>query len=175
MQRNTAGGRLGTACQPLKEEFMNISPSLLWFLAGVVFLVAELMIPGFILIFFTAGCWIAGLAIWLFNISLTTQILVFIISSLILLFCLRKYFLKTFKGTTRENIDDNYSDAKIGKSATVTKAIAPHAPGEIKVMGSFWRAVADTEIAEGVSVIIEKQEPGDSLTFKVKLPEGEST
>jgi membrane protein implicated in regulation of membrane protease activity len=41
-------------------------------------------------------------------------------------------------------------------------------PGEIKVMGSFWRAVAELEIEEGQSVLIESQESEDGLTFKVK-------
>jgi membrane protein implicated in regulation of membrane protease activity len=69
------------------------SPSLIWFLIGVVFLIAELLVPGFILIFFTAGSWIAALIILLINIELSIQILIFIVSSLILLFTLRKYSL----------------------------------------------------------------------------------
>ena len=147
---------------------MNLSPSLIWFLVGVVFLIAELFIPGFILIFFTAGCWIAGLIAWLTDIELTTQILIFTVSSLVLLFSLRKYSIKTFKGTTRDDVDDRYADSKIGKTAIVTKAIIPNKPGEIKVMGSFWRAVSDIKIDEGQSVLIESQESENGLTFKVK-------
>ena len=147
---------------------MTLSPSLIWFLIGVVFLIAELLIPGFILIFFTAGCWIAGVTVWLADISFTTQIVVFTLSSLVLLFTLRKYSIKIFKGTTRDNFDDRYADSKIGKTAIVTKNITPRMPGEIKVMGSFWRAIADVEIKEGQPVLIESQESEDGLTFKVK-------
>jgi len=148
---------------------MDLSPALLWFLAGVVFLVAEFMIPGFILIFFTAGCWVAGLSVWLLDIGLTTQIIIFIVSSLVLLFALRKYSLKTFKGTTLENADNGSTDPKIGKTAIVTKAIKPGIPGEIKAMGSFWMAEADTDIPKGQSVVIEKQTSEDGLTFKVRI------
>ncbi len=147
---------------------MSLSPSLIWFLAGVVFLIAELIMPAFILIFFTAGCWITALVVLLFNVEITNQILVFIVSSLILLFTLRKYSMKIFKGRTPDDIDDKYTDSKIGKTAIVTKKIAPNMPGEIKVMGSFWRATANEEIAEGISVLIEKKESEDGLTFKVK-------
>jgi len=35
-------------------------------------------------------------------------------------------------------------------------------------MGSFWMAVADTDIAVGQSVVIESKESEDGLTFKVK-------
>jgi len=148
---------------------MDISPALLWFLAGVVFLIAEFMIPGFILIFFTAGCWVAGLSTWLLGIDLTTQIIIFIVSSLVLLFVLRKYSLKTFQGNTLDNTDDGSTDSKIGKTAIVTKEITPGVPGEIKAMGSFWMAVADTAIVKGQSVVIEQQTSEDGLTFKVRI------
>ena len=77
--------------------------------------------------------------------------------------------MKIFKGTTRDDLDDRYADSKIGKMAIVTKAITPGVPGEIKVMGSFWRAVSDENIEEEQSVLITGQESEDGLTFKVKL------
>jgi len=147
---------------------MILSPSLIWFLVGVAFLIAELIMPAFIVIFFTAGCWIAAVVVWLFDIELTNQILIFLVSSLILLFTLRKYSLKIFRGKTQDEIDDHYSDSKIGKTAIVTKTITPNKPGEIKVMGSFWRATANEEIEEGRSVLIERKESEDGLTLKVK-------
>lgn len=147
---------------------MILSPSLIWFLIGVAFLIAEIALSGFILIFFTAGCWIVALVTWLFDFELTIQILVFIVSSLTLLFTLRKYSLKIFKGKTRDSIDDHYTDSKIGKTAIVTKTISPNMPGEIKVMGSFWRAIAEEAIEEGQSVLVDSQESEDGLTFKVK-------
>ena len=147
---------------------MILSSSLIWFLVGVVFLFTELALPGFILIFFTAGCWIVALITWLFDIELTSQILIFIVTSLASLFTLRKYSLKIFKGKTRDSIDDHYTDSLIGKSAIVTKTITPNMLGEVKVMGSFWRAIAEVEIKEGKSVLIESQESDDGLTFKVK-------
>jgi inner membrane protein len=146
---------------------MNLSPSLIWFLVGVVFIIAELLIPGIILIFFAAGCWITGVTVWLTDIELSIQILIFTVSSLILLFSLRKYSIKIFKGTTRDDLDDSYADSKIGKTAIVTKAISPGMSGEIKVMGSFWRAISDINIKEGQSVLIASQESEDGLTFKV--------
>jgi len=147
---------------------MNFSPSLIWFFAGVTSLIAELLVPGFILIFFTAGCWITGLIVWLTDIELSTQILIFTVSSLALLFSLRKYSMKIFKGTTSDDFDDHYTDSKIGKTAIVTKAITPGMFGEIKFMGSFWRAISDINIEEGQSVLIVSQEPEDRLTFRVK-------
>ena len=147
---------------------MVFSPQLIWFLIGVVFLIVEFFIPGFIFIFFTAGAWIAGLSVWLFDYTLTTQIVVFIITSLVLLFLLRKYSMETFKGSKRESVDDHYADSKIGQKAIVSKDILADKVGEIKVGGSFWMAVADNEIKAGESVIIEGQDTEDGLTFRVK-------
>jgi len=147
---------------------MTFSTPLIWFLIGVAFLIAELLLPGFIIIFFTAGCWIVAISVWMFDIEVTNQIIIFIVSSLVLLFTLRKYSLSIFRGKTRDTIDDHYTDSKIGKTAVVTKAITPNLPGEIKVMGSFWRAIADVEIEEGKPVLIESQESEDGLTFRVK-------
>ena len=147
---------------------MILSSSLIWFLIGVVFLVSEILLSGFILIFFTAGCWIVAFVTWVFEIELTSQIFIFVASSLTLLFTLRKYSLKIFRGKTRESIDDHYTDSKIGKTAIVTKTISPNMPGEIRVMGSFWRANAEEAIEEGQSVLIESQESEDGLTFRVK-------
>jgi len=147
---------------------MILSPSLIWFFVGVAFLIAELIMPAFLLIFFTAGCWVAAIFVWLIDIELTKQILIFLVSSVSLLFTLRKYSLKTFIGKTQDEIDDHYSDSKIGKTAIVTKKIAPNRTGEIKVMGSFWRATANEEIEEGIAVLIEKTDSEDGLTLKVK-------
>ena len=147
---------------------MILSSSLIWFLIGVAFLIAEIGLSGFILIFFTAGCWIVALVTWLLEIELASQILLFIVSSLTLLFTLRKYSLKIFQGKTRDSVDDHYTDSKIGKTAIVTKTISPNMPGEIKAMGSFWRAIAEEAIEEGQTVLIESQESEDGLTFWVK-------
>jgi membrane protein implicated in regulation of membrane protease activity len=152
---------------------MILSTPLIWFLIGVAFLIAELVVPGFILIFFTVGCWIVAIIVWLIDIELTNQIVIFIVSSLILIFTLRKYSMKVFKGQTRDIVDDKYGESKIGKTAIVTKKISSGVPGEIKVLGSFWRAIADEEIEEGDPVSVESQESEDGLTFKVKPMKGE--
>ncbi len=152
---------------------MELSPGLIWFLVGVVFLLAEFLLPGFILMFFTAGCWIVALILWGFDIGVTTQITIFIITSLILLLTLRKYSMKVFKGSTRDDVDDDYTNSKIGMTAEVTKQITPELPGEIKVAGSFWRASADETIEPGTAVKIVNQESKDGLTFEVESTGGE--
>jgi inner membrane protein len=147
---------------------MSLTPSLVWFFIGVAFLVAELLLPGFILIFFTMGCWLTALAAGLMGIETSVQILVFMLSSVVFLLLLRRFCIKIFKGEKVETLDDNYVQSKVGKTAVVTKAILPNFPGEIQAMGSYWRAVSDHEIAVGKAVIIEAKASEDGLTLKVK-------
>ncbi len=152
----------------------GFSPWLIWFLVGVVFLLAELMLPGLILIFFCFGSWVASLLVALSDVSLEWQLIVFLCSSLVLLFTLRKYFMRTFGGKSKNGADGEIADRAVGKTAEVTKRIAPLTPGEIKFRGSFWRAVAEVEIETGGPVIIEGVDSEDGLTYRVKPAGGKN-
>ncbi len=141
---------------------------LIWFLVGIGFLVLELVMPGFIVIFFSIGAMATMLVVLVFpEIPLSVQVGVFVVASLASLFSLRKWGMKTFGGQSQTN-EDTKIDDKIGRSAIVTKAIAPHAPGEVKCLGSFWRAEADVELAVDRPVVIDAMASSDGLTFKVK-------
>lgn len=146
---------------------MPISLYLIWFLIGIGFLIGEMVVPGFILIFFTAGSWIvAGTVFFLPELELTTQIIIFIVSSLVLLFTLRRYGLNTFKGGSKSGVDEEFS--KIGQKALVTEAIDQDGYGEIQLDGTFWRATADVQIDKGQRVIVEGQEANNRMVLKVK-------
>lgn len=137
------------------------SAHVLWFLAGAGFLLAELALPGFVLLFFALGAFAAALAAWS-GMGAGGQFLVFLAASLAGLALLRRMFLRVFRGNTHspgaEAAQAEGQDIGAGKTALVTRTIAPGAPGEIKFRGSFWRAqipadVAGT-VAEGESVVI---------------------
>ena len=146
---------------------MPISLYLVWFLIGVGFLIGEMMAPGFILIFFMAGSWVVAISVFFFEeLALTTQLLVFIVSSLALLFSLRRFGLNTFKGESKTGVDDEFS--KVGQKAVVTKAIPQNDYGEIQLDGTFWRATAEVSIAKDQRVIVEGPEATSVLVLKVK-------
>lgn len=146
---------------------MPISLYLIWFLIGIAFLVAEMAVPGFILIFFTAGSWIVALSVYFLpEMELTTQIIIFMISSLILLFTLRRFGLKTFKGDSKGGVDDEFS--KVGQKAVVSKTIGQGGYGEVELNGTFWRATSDVAIEKGQIVVVEGEESNNGLVLKVK-------
>lgn len=151
----------------------SLSPEIVWFLVGVGLLLSELAVPGFVVFFFGLGCWFAALVAWIFpSTSLAFQIGVFLAFSLITLFTLRKMCMRTFFGKDADKPENGFDEDVAGRTALVTKSIAPALPGEIKFKGSFWRAEADTDIPEGASVRIERRKEGEVMTFIVKQAGG---
>ncbi|PKN04138.1 MAG: hypothetical protein CVU74_08420, partial [Deltaproteobacteria bacterium HGW-Deltaproteobacteria-9] len=76
-----------------------LTPALAWAVVGLVLLIAELATLGFILCFIGLGALIVALTTWLgITSSFSSQLIVFSISSLSLLFLLRKTAKKLFAG-----------------------------------------------------------------------------
>lgn len=148
----------------------TISPVLAWFLLGIAFFVIELALPGFIIFFFGIGAWCAALAVFLLDLSLSAQLGVFLVTSLVTLFLLRKYIQTVFIGTSQED-DPSIKAQPVSDTGVVTEDIVPPARGRVKFGGSFWKAEADTVIKSGAVVKIIEQ---NNLEVKVRLlPEKE--
>lgn len=138
---------------------------LVWLGIGVVFIIAELTLPSFVLIFFGAGALIAGVTTF-FGASLQAQILVFGLSSLALLVLLRRTMASIFKGEAeRSNVVEQ--DGAVGALVEVVEAISPQRKGRIKYQGTFWAAEADESVQPGEMVRIVSRKTNDHNTFKV--------
>lgn len=78
-----------------------INPGLLWFLIGLACIVAELMLPGFVVIFFGFGAWVTALLLWLGWItSFDVQLITFITATILSLILFRKQGKRYFEGKT---------------------------------------------------------------------------
>ena len=142
---------------------MGMSPVLVWFLVGIVFLALELFLPGLIVFFFGLGAWCVALVLPLVGMSLPMQLLVFLLASLVLLLALRSFLKKVFLGRTLEK-DAMGSTQLLEGTGEVIEDILPPAFGKIKYSGSFWQASADQPLLKGTAVrILEK----NNLTVKV--------
>ena len=147
------------------KDFLR--PEIIWFLVGLVLLIMEFISPGLIIAFFGVGAWIVALVCLITDIGINTQLIIFIISSVLSLLCLRKWLKGIFLGHTvsKQNLKENL-DEFVGQKAVVKEIIVPKAGGKVEFHGTNWLAQADEEIAEGVMVqIISK----DNITLKVKL------
>ncbi len=143
-----------------------LKPELLWFIAGLLMLLLEFVVPGLIIFFFGVGAFIVALLCIFFDISINLQLLIFLVSSTLLLVVLRHWLSRTFIGhvgfkqDTAENLDDF-----TGGRATVIREIKPNIPGRVEFHGSHWDAESDVEIAEGTTVEVLGK---NNLTLKVR-------
>lgn len=148
----------------LSSEFWD--PTVIWFAIGLVILLLELIVPGLILFFFGIGAWIVALLTLLFDISINVQLFIFFVSSVILLFSLRKWVKQLFMGKIDSSVDDKETTGDlIGEHAKVVETIIPPSKGKIEIHGTNWSAESDSQIEAGEIVeIIGKK----NLTLKVK-------
>ncbi|MBM9613719.1 NfeD family protein [Desulfobulbus rhabdoformis] len=135
----------------------EVSPVLLWFLSGLVFLGLELLLPGLIVFFFGIGAWCAALVLYFMPMSLASQLLIFLGASLLCLILLRSTLKKVFLGRTLER-DAMDTPLPPDGTAEVIEDILPPALGKVKYRGSFWQASALTPLPKGTVVrVLEKQ------------------
>ncbi|MBP7763665.1 MAG: NfeD family protein [Syntrophaceae bacterium] len=140
----------------------SFSPALVWAVLGLVLLITELATATFILCFIGLGALLVALTTWLgLTPSLSSQLLVFTVSSLLLLFLLRKTAKKLFAG--QADAPPDYAEQKV----QVVRTIPPGGEGAIAYRGSEWIAFSDAPepIPEGAAVRIETIE---GIRVKVK-------
>lgn len=132
------------------EEFMNVS--LLWFIIGFALFMLEFMVPGFILFFFGISAWIVAILTFFIDISLNSQLLIFLGSALLTVALFRKY-LKDKVGMYRENpmvLEDEF----IGKTGIAETEISPGKNGKVDFKGTSWDASSADTIDAGQQVLI---------------------
>jgi membrane protein implicated in regulation of membrane protease activity len=141
-----------------------LSPTLLWFLFGCFLLFIELLTPSLVIFFFGFGAWIASVVAAYTDASFNTQILVFIISSLMFLMLLRnkvRELMGAFDHTENKYVEDDFT----GRIVTVIEPITPTSRGKIDLNGSQWSAISDDTFAVGEHAYIVGKE---SITFILK-------
>lgn len=115
--------------------------SFIWMISFIVLVLIEIFTINLVTIWFAIGALIS------FFVSLCTEnigleILIFIVVSLITLLFTKKAVNKI---KDKEMIPTNL-DRVIGQTGIVTEKIKPLEPGEVKVDGKKWTAIADEEI-----------------------------
>lgn len=113
---------------------------LYWLAAGVGLIVIELLVSGFIAVFFGAAAIVVGLLVWA-GLPATGPLpyLVFSVTALGLLFGLRSRFRTWFTGRSiSRDVDDDF----IGRTALVVEGFgdAAHAYGTVDYRGASWSA-----------------------------------
>jgi len=156
----------------------------IWLAAGILLMIAELVLPSFFLFFFGVAALLTSLVTFIVSkctflvrtppvppefeffdqpppvppeLPFFAQALLFCALSFIGIFFFRKMFRNAFTGEKigRDNVVENNFN---GKDALVLERITPQASGKVEFNGSNWRACSDTVIEPGATVKITAQE-----------------
>ena len=105
---------------------------------------------------------IISMILSLFIDSVEIEFAVFVLGGVFLLITTRPYLLKKLKvGESKTNLD-----RIIGMKGIVSEDISTLSPGEVKVDGKRWTAIADNDIKEGSTV-----EVLEIIGVKIKVKE----
>jgi membrane protein implicated in regulation of membrane protease activity len=132
-------------------------PEIFWFVLGLLFLLAELVIPGFFIFFFGLGAWVTALVCLIWDPGINLQIIIFAITSVLTLIGLRRIIQKKFfysKERKSEEVEDEFT----GKEAVATVDFSTDKKGKVEFKGTTWKAESDSEIKRGQTVIIINKE-----------------
>ncbi len=144
----------------------ELDPKMLWFIAGLAMILLEFVAPGVVIVFFGVGAWVVAGGMWLGLIdSVPAQCMTFAISSLLLLFVLRRYVTSWFVGGS-SNGGESIEDEFVGKTVRVVHAIGGgENTGKVELKGAEWNARCSEELLPGRFATVTER---DGLKLIVK-------
>ncbi len=133
-------------------DWLNaLEPHWLWILVGVLLGAAEIIVPGFFLIWFAVAAIVTGILAFLLPISGAVQIAVFAVLAVATVYFGRRWFASNPIISSDPNLNDRGARLT-GEIVTVVEAI-DHGTGRVKVGDSVWSARgADAGVGDKVRV-----------------------
>lgn len=124
-----------------------------WAVGGIALIIAELVVPSFVLIWFGLGGLVVALAVGLAGIGFTAQLGLWLIVSLVLVAGWFKVFKPNMHKTRIGMADANV----VGEVGMLVRDVAPFEKGEVRfqkpILGAdVWDCIADESIRSGERV-----------------------
>jgi len=116
----------------------NIEPGWLWTIGGLLLLIAEIIAPGFFLIFVGAAAIATGIFTLLFDLGLAPQLILFVIYSVVAVLIGKRWYAQPHDGDQDHSLNDP-ARRMVGRVVTVVEAVDAHA-GRVRVGDSEWSA-----------------------------------
>ena len=117
---------------------LDLDPGWLWLIGGVLLLIAEVIAPGFFLIFIGAAAIITGLFTVLFGFGLAPQLALFALYAIIAVLIGRRFYANRGSDSADPLLNDRAARL-VGKMVTVVEAVDEH-NGRVRVGDSEWSA-----------------------------------
>ena len=139
----------------------------LWLYFGAFLMLAELLLPGFVIFFFGLSAATVGLFRFVLgeSFTLTWQLAAFSAFAILYLAVLRRLLKRLFTGATNEE-NLGFGQESVGRIGKVTVAIDPPKTGRVMIGDAEWTAEADASVAAGTDVKVVSQ---NNLTMKVEV------
>ena len=116
----------------------DIHPGWLWAITGVILLIAEVVAPGFFLVFIGAAAIATGLFAVLFDLGLAAQLGLFAVYSLVFVLVFKRWYGEP-AGPAADALLNDRAAQLIGRSVEVVEAVDDHR-GRVRVGDSEWSA-----------------------------------
>ena len=116
----------------------NLEPGWLWMIGGVVLLIAEIIAPGFFLVFIGAAAILTGLFTVLFGLGLAPQLALFVLYALLAVLVGRRFYGNLSSDSSDPLLNDR-AGRLVGKVVTAVADIDDH-NGRVRVGDSEWNA-----------------------------------
>ena len=118
--------------------FDNLEPGWIWAIAGILLLVAEIIAPGFFLIFIGAAAIATGLFTLLFDLGLAPQLILFAVYAVLAVLIGKRWYGEPGGKDERHAINDP-ATRLIGRTVTVVADVDDHG-GRVRVGDGEWNA-----------------------------------
>jgi membrane protein implicated in regulation of membrane protease activity len=135
------------------ESFYN--PPVIWMIAGFIFFLLEFAVPGLILFFFAIGAWFVAILSLFFDLSINSQLIIFLAGSVLTILLFRKWVKKII--WSRKNSTELESEF-LGKTGKAETFIGPGKNGKVYFKGTSWDAKSQDVIEQDENVIIAGNE-----------------
>ncbi len=116
----------------------EVEPGWLWLIGGVLLLMAEILAPGFFLLFVGAAAIATGLFVLLFDLGLAPALALFALYTALAVAVGRKVYANRPVNSSDPHLNDR-SARLIGRTVTVVEAVDEHG-GRVRVGDSEWSA-----------------------------------
>lgn len=117
---------------------LHLDSGWLWLIGGVVLLIAEIIAPGFFLVFIGAAAIAAGLFTVLFGLGLEAQLALFALYAVLAVMIGRRFYSTAARAGSNPFLNDP-ARRLVGKIVTVVEPVDEHS-GRVRVGDGEWSA-----------------------------------
>ena len=118
--------------------FDNLEPGWWWAIGGLILLIAEVVAPGFFLVFVGVAAIATGLFTLMFDLGLAPQLVLFVLYTALAVMIGKRWYAEQHAGDQRHAINEP-AKRLIGRTVTAVTDVDDHG-GRVRVGDGEWNA-----------------------------------